>query len=124
MPTVLIVDDSSVIRQVCTVVLGELGFKTLEAEDGQHALELCMTAMPDIILVDWQMPLLNGVEFIKALRGYEGGETPHIIFLTSEFDIGQIAMSRKEGSNDHMMKPLDRKILNEKFQPLLATYSS
>jgi two-component system chemotaxis response regulator CheY len=73
--------------------------------------------MPDAILVDWQMPIMGGIEFLKLLRAYVGGERPRVVFVTTENDIGQIALALKAGANDFMMKPFDRDLLEAKFPP-------
>ena len=71
----------------------------------------------DVILLDWQMPIMGGIDFLKALRGYNGGDRPRIVYCTTERDIGQIAMARKAGADDHMLKPFDQQMLEAKFQP-------
>lgn len=73
--------------------------------------------MPDTILLDWSMPIMSGLEFLKLLRAFIGGEKPYIVYCTVENDIGQIALARKAGANDYMMKPFDRLILEAKFDP-------
>ncbi len=115
MPTCLIVDDSSVVRKVARRILEDMDYTVDEAEDGQEAIDKCRQQMPDAILLDWQMPIMSGLEFLKLLRAYVGGEKPHVVYCTVENDIGAIAMSRKAGADDHMMKPFDRKILEAKF---------
>lgn len=117
MKSCLIVDDSSVIRKVARRILEDMDFIIDEAEDGQEAFEKCQREMPDVIMLDWQMPIMNGIEFLKSLRGYNGGDAPKIVFCTTERDIGQIALARKAGANDHMLKPFDQKMLEDKFQP-------
>jgi len=119
MPTCLIIDDSSVVRKVARRILEDLHYEVEEAEDGQEAFEKCKANMPDTILLDWQMPIMSGLEFLKHLRAYIGGETPHIVYCTVENDIGAIAMARKAGANDYMMKPFDRAILAAKFDPAI-----
>lgn len=117
MPTCLIVDDSSVVRKVARRILEDLDYIVDEAEDGQEAFEKCRTNMPDTILLDWSMPIMSGLEFLKLLRAFIGGEKPYIVYCTVENDIGQIALARKAGANDYMMKPFDRLILEAKFDP-------
>jgi len=119
MPTCLIIDDSSVVRKVARRILEDLDYEVDEAEDGQEAFEKCRAKMPDTILLDWQMPIMSGLEFLKHLRAYIGGEAPHIVYCTVENDIGAIAMARKAGANDYMMKPFDRAILAAKFDPAI-----
>ncbi len=109
MKSCLIVDDSSVIRKVARRILEGLDFIVDEAEDGQEAFDKCAREMPDVIMLDWQMPIMNGLEFLKALRGYTGGDKPKIVYCMTERDIGHIAMARRAGANDHM--------LESKFQP-------
>ena len=89
MKTCLVVDDSSVIRKVARRILEDMSFSVEEAADGQEALEKCRAAMPDSIFLDWNMPVMDGLEFLKALRAEEGGNelrvnrrvTPEICFL-------------------------------------------
>ncbi len=115
MPTCLIVDDSSVVRKVARRILEDLDFTVEVAEDGEEAFEKCKANMPDTILLDWNLPMMSGLDFLKLLRAFIGGEKPHIVYCTVEHDIGIIAMARKEGADDYMMKPFDRKSLEAKF---------
>jgi two-component system chemotaxis response regulator CheY len=117
MKSCLIVDDSSVVRKVARRILEDMDYIVEEAEDGQEAFEKCRQEMPDAILVDWQMPIMGGIEFLKLLRGYVGGNVPHVVFCVTENDIGQIALALKAGANDFMMKPFDRDLLEAKFPP-------
>ena len=119
MKSCLIVDDSTVIRKVARRILEDMDFVVDEAEDGQEAYEKCAREMPDVIFLDWQMPIMSGIEFLKALRGYTGGDKPKVVFCTTERDIGHIAMARKAGANDHMLKPFDQAGLEAKFQPFV-----
>lgn len=115
MRSCLIVDDSSVVRKVARRILEDLDYVVEEAEDGQEAIDKCRQQMPDAILLDWSMPIMSGLEFLKLLRAYVGGEKPHVIYCTVENDIGAIALALKAGADDYMMKPFDRKILKAKF---------
>ena len=115
MKTCLIVDDSRVIRKVARKILENLGFACLEAEDGQQAVEACSNAMPDVILLDWNMPVMNGIEFLKSLRDMVGGDTPIVLFCTTENDINHIQLALTAGANEYIMKPFDSDILKEKF---------
>lgn len=115
MKSCLIVDDSSVVRKVARRILEDLDYIVDEAEDGQDAFDKCRQEMPDAILLDWSMPILSGLEFLKLLRGYIGGDKPHVVYCTVENDIGAIAMALRAGASDYMMKPFDRSILENKF---------
>jgi len=74
MRTCLVVDDSSVIRKVARRILEGLDFQIVEAEDGEKALDICTRAMPEAILLDWNMPIMDGYEFLGNLRRMPGGD--------------------------------------------------
>ncbi len=118
MKSCLVVDDSSVVRKVARRILEEMDYVIDEAEDGQEAIDKCRVEMPDVILLDWQMPVKSGLEFLKELRAYNGGDKPRVVYCTSENDIGHIAMALKAGANEYIMKPFDRDILEGKFLTL------
>jgi two-component system chemotaxis response regulator CheY len=115
MKTCLIVDDSTVVRKVARRILEDLDYVVDEAEDGQEAYEKCRVEMPDTIFLDWNMPIMSGLEFLKLVRGFVGGDKPHIVYCTVENDIGAIALALKAGASDYMLKPFDRVILEGKF---------
>ncbi len=75
MKSCLIVDDSRVVRKVARRILEELEFAIEEAADGQLAMAVCQRRMPDAILLDWNMPVMNGIDFLRALRQMQGGMT-------------------------------------------------
>ncbi len=116
MKSCLIVDDSSVVRKVARRILEDMDYIVEEAEDGQEAFTKCSKEMPDAILLDWNMPIMSGLEFLKLLRAYVGGEKPYVVYCTVENDIGAIAMALKAGASDYMMKPFDRHVLEAKFE--------
>jgi two-component system chemotaxis response regulator CheY len=115
MKSCLIVDDSKVIRMVAKKILQELGFETIEAEDGQIALDVCSGKLPDAILLDWNMPNMNGIEFLRELRKLPGGERPMVVFCTTENDIEHIQEAISAGANEYIMKPFDSEIMSAKF---------
>ena len=113
--TCLIVDDSKMIRRVATRILRDLNFDSAEAGDGREAMEHCRTSMPDAILLDWNMPVMDGLSFLKALRGIEGGAKPVVVFCTAERDVLKIAEALDAGADEYIMKPFDSDILGSKF---------
>ena len=115
MKTCLVVDDSSVIRKVARRILEDLSFTIIEAEDGQQALEKCRETMPDAILLDWNMPVMDGLEFLAQLRKLDGGDAPKVVFCTTENDVGHIARAIRAGANEYIMKPFDKDIVASKF---------
>jgi len=111
----LIVDDSKVIRMVARKILEELEFETGEAADGRIALESCQRKMPDVILLDWNMPVMDGMNFLRELRRQPGGEAPKVLFCTTENDIEHIQEAIDAGANEYIMKPFDSEIIQAKF---------
>jgi two-component system chemotaxis response regulator CheY len=116
MKTCLVVDDSSVIRKVARRILEEMSFEISEAEDGEQALGFCQRGLPDAILLDWNMPKMDGYEFLRALRRMPGGDRPKVVFCTTENEIAQIARALHAGANEYIMKPFDKDIVEAKFQ--------
>ena len=112
----MIVDDSRVIRKVSRHIVESFAFEVTEAENGQDALAKCGEAMPDLILLDWNMPVMNGIEFICALRRQDGGDRPKVVFCTTENDVAHIARALHAGANEYIMKPFDKEIVEAKFQ--------
>ena len=116
MKSCLVVDDSAVIRKVARRILEGLSFRIVEAEDGEQALAACKTEMPDAVLLDWNMPVMDGYEFLKALRKMPNGEQPKVVFCTTETDVVHIARALHAGANEYIMKPFDKEIVEAKFQ--------
>lgn len=115
MKTCLVVDDSRVIRKVARRILEDLSFRVDEAGDGAEALSRCRSAMPDAILLDWNMPVMNGIDFLRNLRADPGGDRPIVVFCTTENDISAIAEAIESGANEYIMKPFDSEIVQSKF---------
>ena len=111
----LVVDDSVVVRKVARRILEDLDFRIEEAEDGRDAFESCSRAMPDVILLDWNMPVMTGIEFLRKLRAAEGGDRPVVVFCTTENDIAHIREAISAGANEYIMKPFDSEIIQSKF---------
>ncbi|WP_409433184.1 PleD family two-component system response regulator [Litorimonas sp. RW-G-Af-16] len=116
MKTCLIVDDSRMIRRVAGRIVKDMGFNTTDAANGQEALDACQMDMPDAILLDWNMPVMDGYGFLKALRKERGGDKPVVMFCTSERDISKITDALAAGANEYIMKPFDSAIIQSKFQ--------
>lgn len=111
----LVVDDSSVVRKVARRILEDLEFTVVEAEDGRQALERCYETMPDLILVDWNMPVVSGVEFLASLRSTRGGSAPKVVFCASENDVAHIARAMRAGADDYLLKPFNRETVEAKL---------
>jgi two-component system chemotaxis response regulator CheY len=116
MKTCLVVDDSSVIRKIARRILEEMNFQIIEAEDGEKALEVCKRGLPDAILLDWNMPVMDGYEFLGHLRGLPGGGGPKVVFCTTENGMAHITRALNAGANEYIMKPFDKDIIAAKFE--------
>ena len=116
MKTCLIVDDSRVIRKVSRHILESLDFAVEEAENGQDALDHCAASMPDVILLDWNMPVMSGIEFIHCLRKRPDGAKPKVVFCTTENDVAHIREAIDAGADEYVMKPFDHDTLQIKLQ--------
>lgn len=118
MTQVLVVDDSAIIRKIARRILEDLRFETCEAEDGARALNRCAAQMPDAILLDWNMPVMDGYEFLRELRKMPDGGKPKVVFCTTENDVAQIARAMRAGADEYIMKPFDRYIVQSKLEEI------
>ena len=116
MKNCLIVDDSRVIRKVSRHIVESFGFEVTEAENGQDALGQCAEAMPDLILLDWNMPVMSGIEFLTKLRERPDGRSPKVVFCTTENDVAHIREAIDAGADEYVMKPFDHDTLQIKLQ--------
>jgi two-component system chemotaxis response regulator CheY len=116
MKTCLVVDDSKVIRKVARHILETLDFQVSEAGDGRDALDQCQAATPDVVLLDWNMPVMTGMEFLKALGEADLPRRPKVVFCTTESGIGHIKAAIEAGADEYVMKPFDRDTLASKLQ--------
>jgi len=114
--TCLVVDDSRVIRKVARRILEAHGYDVAEVENGEQALRACQTSLPHCILLDWNMPVMNGIEFLKRLRAEFGPDNPPVVFCTTENEIDAITAAIEAGAQEYIMKPFDEEILVSKFQ--------
>lgn len=115
MKSCLVVDDSKMIRRVAGRILKDMKFAAVEAENGAEALTLCQNDMPDAILLDWNMPVLDGMGFLKALRELPSGNDPVVIFCSAERSVEKITQALEAGADEYIMKPFDSDIIESKF---------
>lgn len=114
----LVVDDSKAIRMILGRTLGQLGYEVLEAANGREALERLESENSDVklVLADWNMPEMNGLELLKKLRQNPALSSLAVVMVTTETEIEQIAEAIEAGANEYVMKPFTRDILVEKLQ--------
>jgi two-component system, chemotaxis family, chemotaxis protein CheY len=113
----MVVDDSRAIRRIESEILNDLGFETSVACHGKEALEqLQNNPLPDVILVDWNMPEMNGLEFIKAVRDDERFSNVVLVMVTTETEPEQMLRAITAGADEYLMKPFQRDCLVDKLR--------
>jgi two-component system chemotaxis response regulator CheY len=111
----LIVDDSAVIRKMIKNILNNIGVESIEAENGLKALEQCNLNQLDFIILDWNMPEMNGFEFLKAFRKETKWQNIKVIFCTTENSLDNIQQAITNGADEYVMKPFDEEIIKAKL---------
>ncbi|EHL96719.1 putative chemotaxis protein CheY [Acetobacteraceae bacterium AT-5844] len=114
----LVVDDSRVVRKAARRILERHGFAVREAGDGEQALTACREALPKLVLLDWNMPVMDGFTFLKAARAEFGADEPLIMLCTTESEFERIVMALEAGAQEYIMKPFDDAILTGKLAQL------
>jgi two-component system chemotaxis response regulator CheY len=117
--TCLVVDDSKIVRKVVRKIVETLGFAVLEAEDGQQAVEQVRFNKVDVIILDWNMPVMDGLTCMQTIRGDANIDPqPIIIFCTTENEFSKIQQAVMAGANEYVMKPFDEAIIAGKLRQL------
>jgi len=119
----LVVDDSRVIRRVAVDMLKDLGFAVAEAEHGLAAVEFCRTRVPDFVLLDWNMPEMDGISCLRKLRAMALEPRPAVVMCTTESGMPKICEALEAGADEYIMKPYDRDVLLDKLEQLVLTES-
>ena len=116
MKTCLVVDDSKVIRKFARAAMESLDYRVDEAVDGSDALDRCRASTPDVVLLDFNMPVMTGMAFLHAIGGAALPSRPKILFCTTENDDGCVRAAIDAGADDYLMKPFDRATLRTKLE--------
>jgi two-component system chemotaxis response regulator CheY len=115
----LIVDDSRATRGIIRKILSEIGFEVFEAQHGLEALErLKEMGHADVLLVDWNMPEMNGYDFLCSVRANPLYDKVPLMMVTSETEMSQMAKALKAGANEYIMKPFSKEVIVEKLSLL------
>ncbi|WP_068928547.1 response regulator [Planobispora rosea] len=117
MPTALVIDDSRAMRLILRRIVTQLGFEVHEAGNGREALELLETLdpMPQVALIDWNMPEMNGLEFVTAVRSQERFRRMTLMMVTTESEHGQIVRALAAGAHEYVIKPFTPEAIAEKL---------
>ena len=117
MKKILLVDDSRAVRLVGRRYADTLGLETLEAENGQTALDVVREHPDvDVILLDWNMPVMDGLDFLRALRDEPLASQPVVVMCTTENDMARIVEAMQAGANEYIMKPFTEEIVRDKLE--------
>lgn len=117
MKRALVIDDSKAMRRILRNILQEIDFEVIEAGDGQQALDR-LQENPDfeVALVDWNMPNVNGYEFIKAVRANPDWHRLTLMMVTTESETNRVVAALAAGANEYVMKPFTREVILDKLQ--------
>lgn len=115
----LVVDDSKTMRMILKQILESLNYEVIEAEQGLEALEkLNDSGLVDLALVDWNMPVMKGIDLVRALRNDEHYAAMRIMMVTTETEMDQVRTALVEGADEYVMKPFTREVILEKLEIL------
>ena len=111
----LVVDDSKPIRSILAHILSSIGFTVDQAENGLEALEVLKKQKVDLALVDWNMPEMNGCEFVQEVRKDDTYINMRMMMVTTETAISKIATALEAGADEYIMKPFTKEMIVEKL---------
>ncbi len=121
MASVWVIDDSSPMRKILRRYLRELGFERVEdAPDGRQALDRLRQASeaPDAVLVDWNMPVMSGLEFVRAARQEARLRGTRLVMVTTQVELANVAQALEAGADEYIMKPFTSEALADKLRLL------
>ena len=118
----LVIDDSRAMRMILRRVLTGSGFEVIEAGDGRQALDLVEAGpVPDVALIDWNMPVMNGLEFVTAIRANKDYRAMTLMMVTTESEHGQIVRALAAGAHEYVLKPFTAEAIADKLSLLGLT---
>lgn len=118
--TVLVVEDDADIRELVALSLRQAGFAVLAQSNGEAALAVALAEQPDLVILDWMMPRMSGVEVCRALRADPRGQHIPVLVLTSRAQEVDIDLGFDAGANDYMVKPFRARELVSRVESLVA----
>lgn len=115
MKSCLIVEDSPVVRQVAARIISDLGLAAREAENAAEAVEQCRAEKPDAVLLDWDLPSMGALDFLRSIGAFPPEERPVIILCATENDPQQFVLAKAAGAAHHLLKPFDKASIADKL---------
>lgn len=115
----LLIDDSRAIRLILARMLNDVGFDVAEADNGRSALEALDAGLePDLLLVDWNMPVMTGIEFVETVRRPPYSSTAQIVMVTTETEVPRVVRALEAGADEYVMKPFTKDTVYDKLRLL------
>lgn len=114
----LVIDDSRAMRLILGRMLRELGFDVADATNGREGLDQLTDTAPDLVLVDWNMPEMSGIEFLEAMRRPPYSSTSKVVMVTTETEIPQVLRALGAGADEYLMKPFTKDAVLDKLHLL------
>ena len=111
----IVLYDSKSIRSILTIILIEIGFSVEEAGNGLEALDVIKKEKVDLALVDWNMPDMNGYEFIQEVRKDNTYKDMRMMMVTTETEMNKVVEALEAGANEYVMKPFTKEMIIEKL---------
>jgi len=111
----LVVDDSTAVRLYLRKILLPYGFEIVDARNGREGLQRVREQQIDLVLLDWNMPVMNGLELLQHIRTEPGVGSPCVMMVTSENDLQEVAQALEIGANEYVMKPFTPEIIADKL---------
>lgn len=118
MSTCLIVEDSPVIREIAVRIARDLGLAALETENAASALDICRAQTPGVVLLDWDLPALGALDFLRGVGEMPAGSRPPIVLCATENDPQQFMLAKAAGASRHILKPFSRDEMQTVFAEL------
>jgi two-component system chemotaxis response regulator CheY len=120
---ILLVDDSGTMRQVQKMILQGMGFtEIVEAADGVQAIRMAAEQRPSLILMDWNMPAMKGIDALRKLKSSDLTKAIPVIMVTSESEKGHVLEAVRAGAANYMVKPITAEVVKEKLTPYMIHY--
>jgi two-component system phosphate regulon response regulator PhoB len=119
MATILVVEDEPAIQELITLNLEQSGYSPLRANDAEQAIELVRDELPDLVLLDWMLPGMSGIEFARRLRADRRTQDVPIIMLTARAEEHDKLSGLETGADDYITKPFSPRELNARIRALL-----
>ena len=115
MKTCLIVEDSAIVREVAVRIISDLGLDAREADNAADAVEACSADKPDVVLLDWDLPSMGALDFLRNIGSFAPDERPLIVLCATENDPQQFVLAKAAGAAHHILKPFDKDALAAKL---------